>query len=130
MKKLNRRRNKSVTFRMNTSEYEDFQAKVKEAGLSQQEYIICAVRGVAITSSAEIDILKEISKTFADYEKQIRGLGTNVNQLAHVANSQGCLPVEEQLINLSSQIANIRKESEIIWQSIRSSITQRRVIVQ
>lgn len=124
MKKVKRRRNKAVTVRMNETEYADFQNKVKESGLSQQAYIISAVRGATITPSDEIAVLKEISKTFADFEKQVRGLGTNVNQMARVANGQGYLPVEEALARLSDQLGNMRKESEEIWQSIRSSINQ------
>lgn len=124
MKKVKRKRNKAVTVRMNESEYADFQNKVEESGLSQQAYIISAVRGATITPSDEIAVLKEISKTFADFEKQVRGLGTNVNQMAHIANGQGYLPGEETLARLSDQLGNIRKESEEIWQSIRWSINQ------
>lgn len=126
MKKVKRRRNKSITFRMNTAEYADFQNKVEESGLSQQAFIISAVRGATITPSDEIAVLKEISKTFADFEKQVRGLGTNVNQMAHVANGQGFLPDEEALTQLSDQLGNMRKESEQIWQSIRSSINRQK----
>lgn len=130
MKKVNRRRNKAVTVRMNETEYADFQNKVEESGLSQQAYIISAVRGATITPSDEIAVLKEISKTFADFEKQVRGLGTNVNQMARVANGQGYLPVEEALARLSDQLGNMRKESEEIWQSIRSSINQQKATEQ
>ena len=130
MKKVKRRRNKAVTVRMTETEYADFQNKVEESGLSQQAYIISAVRGTTITSSDEIAVLKEISKTFADFEKQIRGLGTNVNQMAHVANGQGYLPSKEALTRLSNQVGNMRRESEEIWQSIRSSINQQKVTEQ
>ena len=130
MKKVKRRRNKAVTVRMNETEYADFQNKVEESGLSQQAYIISAVRGATITPSDEIAVLKEISKTFADFEKQVRGLGTNVNQMARVANGQGYLPVEEALARLSDQLGNMRKESEEIWQSIRSSINQQKATEQ
>ena len=130
MKKVKRRRNKAVTVRMNETEYADFQNKVEESGLSQQAYIISAVRGATITPSDEIAVLKEISKTFADFEKQVRGLGPNVNQMARVANGQGYLPVEEALARLSDQLGNMRKESEEIWQSIRSSINQQKATEQ
>lgn len=130
MKKVKRRRNKAVTVRMNETEYADFQNKVEESGLSQQAYIISAVRGATITPSDEIAVLKEISKTFADFEKQVRGLGTNVNQMAHVANGQGYLPGEEVLSRLSEQLGTMRKESEQIWQSIRSSINQQKATEQ
>ena len=130
MKKVKRRRNKAVTVRMNETEYADFQNRVEESGLSQQAFIISAVRGATITTSDEIAVLKEISKTFAEFVKQIRGMGTNLNQMAHVANGQGYLPGEESLLRLSDQVGNMRKEGEDVWQSIRSSINQQKATEQ
>ena len=47
-------------------------------------------RGATITPSDGIAVLKEISRTFSEYVKQLRGIGTNVNQMAHVANGHPC----------------------------------------
>ncbi len=126
MRKTRRKRNKAVTVRMNDEEYAELQVKVEESGLTQQAYIISAVRGATIISSDEIAVLKDISKTFAELEKQLRGLATNVNQMAHVANGLGILPAENDLERLSVQLGNYRKDSEQIWQSIRSSINQQK----
>ena len=126
MIKVKRKRNRAVTVRMSESEYADFQSKVEESGLTRQAFIISAVRGATITPSDEISVLKDISKTFADFEKQVRGLGTNVNQMAHIANGQGFLPGRETLSRLSDQLSTMRKESEEIWQSIRSLINQQK----
>lgn len=126
MNKVNRRRNRAVTIRMNETEYTDFMKRVDESGLSQQSYFINAVRGAVITPSDEIAALKEISKTFADLEQQLRGLATNVNQMAHVANGRGELPTENDLDLLSDQLAGYRWESESLWQSIRLLINQQK----
>ena len=130
MNKVIRKRNRSVTIRMNETEYADFQSKVTESGLTQQAYVINAVRGAIITPSDQIAVLKEISKTFADQERQFRGLATNVNQMAHVANRQGYVPSAQELENIAAQLGIYRKESEDIWQSIRSSINQQKATVQ
>ena len=130
MNKAIRKRNRSVTIRMNETEYADFQSKVTESGLTQQAYVINAVRGATITPSDQIAVLKEISKTFADQERQFRGLATNVNQMAHVANGQGYVPSAQELENIAAQLGIYRKESEDIWQSIRSSINQQKATVQ
>ena len=130
MNKPKRSRNNSVTVRMNDAEYANFHNKVDESGLTQQAYIISAVQGATITPSDEIAVLKDISKTFADLEKQLRGLATNVNQMAHIANGQGQLPKEEDLEYLAAQLGNYRKESEDLWQSIRSLISQQKIVEQ
>jgi hypothetical protein len=124
MQRANRKRNRAITIRMNDREYALLQKKVAESDLSQQAYIISAVCNVKISSSNETSVLKDISKTFADHERQIRGMATNVNQMAHVANGHGIVPSTEELKKLSEQIREYREESEKIWQSIRSSITQ------
>ena len=123
-KKVKRRRNKAVTIRMSEDEYKTLQDKVDESGLSQQAYIISSIKGATITSSDEIAVQKDISKSFAELVKQLRGLATNVNQMAHVANCQGILPTTSELIKTSDEISQYRKESEELWLLIRSSINQ------
>ena len=124
MNKVNRRRNRAITIRLNDYEYEDIMRRIDESGLTIQAYLINAARGSTITPSDEIAELKEISKTFADHEKQLRGLATNINQMAHVANGYGQLPTESELERMSAQINEYRKRSESIWQLIRSLIVQ------
>ena len=123
-KKVKRRRNKAVTIRMNEDEYKTLLEKVDESGLSQQAYIISSIKGATITSSDEIAIQKDISKSFADLVKQLRGLATNVNQMAHIANAYGALPTTSELIKASDEISKYRKECEDLWLLIRSSINQ------
>ena len=123
-KKVKRKRNKAVTIRMSEDEYKTLQDKVDESGLSQQAYIISSIKGATITSSDEIAVQKDISKSFADLVKQLRGLATNVNQMAHVANDQGILPTTNELIKTSDEISQYRKECEELWLLIRSSINQ------
>ena len=118
-----RRRNKAITIRMSEAEYDDLQNKVKESGLSQQAYIISAVHGSTIASAEEIDALKEFSRIFADQDRQMRGMATNVNQMARVANGQGLLPTANKLEEISDQIFDYRKEHDKAWLSIRSSIS-------
>ena len=130
MSKVNRKRNKAVTVRMNEKEYTELQNKVEESGLSQQAYVISAVQGATITPSDEIAVLKELSKTFASLEKQLRGLATNVNQMAHVANGQGVLPTANTLLKTSEQISLYRKECDELWRSIRLSISQQKHMEQ
>ena len=130
MKKTKRRRNIAVTVRMNETEYADFQSKLEDSGLTQQAYIIGAVRGAIIATSDQTAVLRDISKTFADLERQLRGLATNVNQMAHVANGQGILPSDDSMEHLTNLLQEYRKESESIWQSIRLSINQQKATVQ
>ena len=124
MSNAKRRRNKAITIRMNDAEYDDMQKKVNESGLTQQSYIISAIRGSSIASAKEVEVIKDISKNFADQNKQLRGLATNINQMAHVANGQGLLPTVEKLDEISDKILEFRKEDDKRWQLIRQSVSQ------
>ena len=126
MSKTNRTRNRAVTVRMSDTEYDSLRNKVCESGLSQQSYIISAVLDSSVTSSDTIDVLKSISRTFAGVEQQLRGLGTNINQMAHIANGTGMIPSARELEHISDQVTEYRKECDQIWQSIRSSIPKQR----
>ena len=105
MSNPNRKRNRTVSFRMNDEEYNAFRKRVIESGVSQQRFI-------------------EISRTFEDYVRQVRGMATNINQMAHVANGKGMIPQETELKKLAATVEGIGKESEKIWRSIRLSISR------
>lgn len=126
MSNVNRTRNRAVTVRMSDSEYDSLRNKVSESGLSQQSYIISAALDSSVTTSDTIDMLKDISRTFAGVEQQLRGLGTNVNQMAYIANSTGMTPSVKELEHISDQVTEYRKECNSVWQSIRSSIPKQR----
>ena len=126
MIKVNRARDRAVTVRMSDAEYYKLKSRVRESGLSQQSYIISAAINSYVTTSDTIDVLKNISKTFAGVEQQLRGLGTNVNQMAHIANGTGMTPSARELERILDQVTEYRKECNSVWQSIRSSIPKQR----
>ena len=121
-----RSRKNVVSIRMNDAEYELLKAKVKEAGISQQSFIIRAISGASIASADEVAVQKEISRSLSDLVHQIRGLAANVKQLARTANRQGALPTLDSLAKIHEEIQNYRKDCEDIWLSIRSSINRQR----
>ena len=121
-----RKRNKAITIRLNDAEYDALQDRIAESGLNQQSYIINASLGAPITSADQLSELKNVSCTLADLVNQLRGIGTNINQMAHVANGIGILPTERDLKYASEQVCAFKKEGEEIWQSIRSLISRQK----
>ena len=125
-----RKRNHAVTIRMTEKEYAAMQKRIKESGRTQQAYIINSALNAQISSAEEISTLKEVSASFADLVKQLRGIAININQMACVANGSGALPTARDLSRLSNQISKYRERSEQIWQSIRSLITDQNHTVE
>ena len=118
-----RKRNHTVTIRMNKEEYELLQSKVKESRRTQQEVVIKAIADLKIASTEEVEELKRLNQMFADIISQLRGATTNINQIAWKMNAGGFIPREDNLHHLNQNIRNYRKESEKIWQSIRQLIS-------
>ena len=124
MSNANRKRNRNVSFRMNDEEYNAFKKRVIESGVPQQRFIINAIQKARVSSSEEIAGIKDTNRLLGDYVRQIRGIATNINQMAHVANGQGMIPAEVELKKLAGTVESIREESENGWRSIRSSISR------
>ena len=55
-----RKRNHTVTIRMNNEEYNLLQNKVKESGRTQQEVVIKAIADLKIASTEEVEELKRL----------------------------------------------------------------------
>ena len=118
-----RKRNYTVTIRMNKAEYDLLQSKVKESGRTQQEVVIKAIADLKIATAEEIEELKRLNQMFADILCQLRGATTNINQIARKLHTDGEIPNDSMLYFLNKNILKYRKESERIWQLIRRLIS-------
>ena len=81
-----RKRNYTVTIRMNKAEYDLLQNKVKESGQTQQAVVIHAIAGLKIASAEEVEELKKLNQILAEIISQLRGAATNLNQIARKMN--------------------------------------------
>lgn len=109
-----RKRNHTVTIRMNNEEYNLLQNKVKESGRTQQEVVIKAIADLKIASTEEVEELKRLNQMFADILSQLRGATTNINQIARKLHTDGEVPNDSTLYFLNKNILKYRKESEKI----------------
>ena len=118
-----RKRNHTVTIRMNEKEYALLRQKMKEAGQTQQALVIAAIENVEIVSSEVKEELKVLNQRLEETNRQLRGATTNLNQIAHHMNAGSFYPRADVLNSLSENISGYRKECETIWQSIRQLIS-------
>lgn len=125
-----RKRTHAVNVRMTDDEYEQLLEKVNQSGQTIQSYIIDASLYGKITSADEITEKRNKNKLLADIDKQLRVMGTNLNQMAHVANGYGEIPSAETLIRISNEVSLIKKEVNEEWQLTRQSISRQNRMVQ
>ena len=119
----NRRRNKNIKIRLTDSEYAQLLSRLEESGReSIQQYGLDALLNSEITSPELLQAVRTINDRFADLQRIERGIGTNINQIAHQCNSNGyASPVELNRVLVEYQLANEERRST--WQLIRSLLT-------
>lgn len=118
-----RKRNHTVTIRMNEKEYALLRQKMKESGQTQQALVLAAIENVEIASSEVKEELKILNQRLEETNRQLRGATTNLNQIAHHMNTGGFYPRADVFNSLNENISGYRKECEKIWRSIRQLIS-------
>lgn len=101
----NRKREKQIVIRLTEAEYEMLKNKVDKSGLSQQEFLIKAIKNKKITV---IDDIKNL--TF-----ELKKIGINLNQIAHLCN-------EGKIYNCKKEIIEIQRGLADVWQLLRQLI--------
>lgn len=94
---------KKMTFRLTAEEYEMIKAKVQQAGISQQQYLL------RTALEKEIICIKE----FQALMFQIKKIGVNVNQIARHSNETGVIS--------NTDLLEVKEELNQIWQLLRQS---------
>ena len=117
-----RNRSNCVSIRYSDEEYKVLQERIKESGQTKSAYIINATLNGKVSSADDVNEMKEQSKLLLDIDKQLRGMGTNLNQMAHVANGKGIIPSADKLKEIEREVVDIKREVDDIWQSTRQSI--------
>ena len=117
-----RNRSNCVSIRYSDEEYKMLQERIKESGQTKSAYIINATLNGKVSSADDVQEMKEQSKMLLDIDKQLRGMGTNLNQMAHVANGKGIIPSADKLKEIEREVVDVKREVDDIWQSTRQSI--------
>lgn len=125
-----RKRNNTVTVRVSDEELRIINERISLSGLTKQSYLINVLMGAKGVSKEEVALWKDVNAKIADIQVKLRGIGTNINQMAHRANAENVLPLEQRLIEIGETIEIIRRECEAPWQSLRYLIAQQKVAVE
>ena len=111
-----RKRPIEVKFRLSQAEYELMQRKLAESGMSRNAFLI------RLISDAQIyprDLLMELCLEYRIMNRLIRGISTNVNQIAKIANSNKSVPAANFLMEMHQEIQTIKKNLQPLWEASR-----------
>lgn len=96
-------RTKKMTFRLTAEEYTKIKAKVDEAGISQQQFLLKTALNKEIIHINEYQSLM----------LQIKRIGTNINQIVRHSNETGAIT--------KSEIEEVKEGLNQIWQLLNQS---------
>ena len=121
-KKPSRKRNRGIRIRMTDEEYKKAMQLYKKSGEpSLQAFGMDAIFKGKFISKAYTNQMKELNRNFADYIQQLRGIATNINQIAHVANGTGYADINSAK-ELNAEVLEELEKGGELWQSIRSLV--------
>jgi hypothetical protein len=123
-----RKREHRVTTCYTEDEYQLLQTKIANTGQTMQSYMLGSSLGARLTTAETYALFKEEARILADMDQQLRGIGTNLNQLAHKANEVGYNLDEVKLNEIAKLVVHMRDEVHGRWQSIRQSIAARNLM--
>lgn len=145
--KPHRLRNHQALVRFTDEEWDNLQSKLAVSQQTLQAYALNALLHSRISTASEVQEIQIISHHFGDANQQLRGVCSNLNQMAKALNrlnrimetqtvSQqqflslaGLIPTRPELDNCMLTIQNWRKEMEIPWQSLRQYLARQRPTV-
>lgn len=90
-----------ISVRLSTDEYYDLKAKAQTAGMDMSQYIRKAIQGSQVKERMQPEQYVAI--------RQLRGMGNNINQIAHEANRAGYRSDMARIEEIEVTIDNIRK---------------------
>lgn len=126
-----RHRSHMVRVRMSDEEYVLFQQSVAKSGQTVQSYVLNAIQTGVIPDAELIIQVSEMSQIMADQCKQLRGIATNINQMAYNSNLEkltGDWQAEERLQDMQIQVDEMRRECLTLWQLLKRLMAENRLM--
>lgn len=114
-----RKRNVSVRFRLTETEYIELMGKVKMSGMSRNAFLVRMIQQQTIYPVEKLSTLNEQMDILLS---QIRGMATNLNQIAKIANIRQDVPSMKYLESLAMAMRKFLAVLQPVWNDIREAL--------
>lgn len=122
----NRKRSKDWKTRLTEEEYQNLKDEIAKLGITCQEYGERALFHKTVLDREERAILEKILEETKEVKLQLRKIGVNLNQLAHVANATGNVGHLREIQNLQDDLNYYGMEVDDVWQSLKQLQNRRK----
>ena len=118
---MGRRRPIELKFRLSQDEYALLQKNLTEAGMTRNAYLIRLITGATIFPK---DQLIRLNLEYAMMNRLLRGIGTNINQIAKHANSTRTAPTIAAVADMYQDVQTLRHNLTALWDETREALWQ------
>lgn len=111
-----RKRPIEVKFRLSEEEYQMLQRKLADAGMNRNAFLVQLISGAEIYPR---DMLLKLCIEYQIMNRLIRGIGTNINQIARVANATKAVPSKNLLVDMYQDVQVVKTNLKPLWEETR-----------
>lgn len=122
----NRKRSKEWKTRLTEEEYQKLKAEIEKLGITCQEYGERALFHKTVLNREERETLEKMLEETKEVKLQLRKIGVNLNQLAHIANATGNMGHLREIQNLQDDLNYYGMEVDDVWQSLKQLQNRRK----
>lgn len=111
-----RKRPIELKFRLSQAEYELLQKNLADAGMNRNTYLVRLISGATIFPKEQ---LIQLNMQHTMMNRLLRGIGTNINQITKVANSNHATPSAALLTDMYQDVQTLRNNLGPLWDETR-----------
>ena len=116
-----RKRPIELKFRLSQDEYELLQKQLVAAGISRNALLVRLITGATIFPKEQ---MIQLNLEYTMMNRLLRGIGTNINQIAKVANTNHATPSAALLADMYQDVQTLRHNLEPLWDETRGALWQ------
>ena len=113
------KRKKEIKLRLTEQGYAALTDMVKQSSLSRNAFMVRMIKQQTIYP---VDTLNKTNEMLAALLAQLRGMATNMNQVAKIANSRQEVPSINYLRYILAAVQNLKEESQSVFTSLREAL--------
>lgn len=110
-----------LKFRLSQDEYELLQKNLSEARMNRNAYLVRLITGATIFPK---DQLIQLNLEHTMMNRLLRGIGTNINQIAKTANANHATPSAALLTDMYQDVQTLRNSLGPLWDETRETLWQ------
>lgn len=114
-----RKRPIELKFRLSADEYDLLQSKLTEAGMNRNAYLVRLITGATIFPKEQ---LIQLNLEHTMMNRLLRGISTNINQIAKIANSNHATPSAALLTDMYQDVQTLRNNLGPLWDETRETL--------